>query len=131
MKTIEDIELINDKMAQFIGWEKQEDPKEKFFGEWFIPGNVRKKMDSTDFDIDWNLLMMVVDKIETLDHSVQIGGELGNIIDYTKYKPRESVILGRSDIDKQYPGLPESLPKITEVYLLCSLFIDIRLKHNL
>lgn len=120
---------IDRKMATFLGWKEQTDPKERWVGDWFTPGDGRRKK-LPAFDTDWNYLMMIVDKIESLDHRVIIGGDWGGSIEPVTVR-LPGIYLNRRDLEHEYPELPEFPTRIELTYLLCSEFIDWRLINNL
>lgn len=61
----------NRLLAEFLGWEEQKYPTERWFGHWFEPSG--KHHIHLHFDTDWNWIMLVVDKIENLGFNVTIG----------------------------------------------------------
>jgi hypothetical protein len=55
-------------IAEFMGYEIQKDPTERFFGRYKTPiTKVWIKENELSFDTDWNWLMEVVRKIEQLE----------------------------------------------------------------
>lgn len=61
----------NKKIAEFLGWKEQTDPTERWFGN-FINPLTREYHKELYFDIDWNWLMEVVERIEGLGFYYQI-----------------------------------------------------------
>lgn len=62
MGTVENNKLI----AEFMGWKQQTNPTERWFNHWF--NTEGKRQSDLFFDFDWNDLMQVIEKIESLDH---------------------------------------------------------------
>lgn len=63
----------NTLLAQFLGWAEQKDPTERWFGSFRdFNGNVHKNTDREPllFHSDWNFLMQVVEKIESLEEVI-------------------------------------------------------------
>jgi hypothetical protein len=61
----------NKLLAEFMGFKLQQDPNERWFGQYFTtPNNVWvNRIELLHFDTDWNWLMEVVEKIESLGSS--------------------------------------------------------------
>jgi hypothetical protein len=70
MENLENNKLI----AEFMGFELQTNPKERWFGQYFtIPNEAwSNRIELLHFDTDWNWLMQVVEKIENLGYDVVI-----------------------------------------------------------
>lgn len=70
-RVMEDNKLI----AEFMGWTERTDPTERWFGCFKTQDGVIHKntpLDPLLFHSDWNWLMDVVDKIESLNFSVEM-----------------------------------------------------------
>jgi hypothetical protein len=65
MNTTENNKLI----AEFMGFKLQQDPNERWFGQYFTtPNDVwANRIELLHFDTDWNWLMEVVEKIEDIE----------------------------------------------------------------
>ena len=61
---MENIMENNKLIAEFMGYEIQKDPTERFFGRYKSPIGVWHKEIDLSFHHDWNWLMEVVKKIE-------------------------------------------------------------------
>jgi hypothetical protein len=74
MNTIDNNKLL----AEFMGFKLQQDPNERWFGQYFTtPNDVwANRIELLHFDTDWNWLMEVVEKIEQLGYVTEI---IGNI----------------------------------------------------
>ena len=60
----------NKIIAEFMGFKLQDNPNERFFNRWLINSNAyggRYNFEEFYFDVDWNWLMEVVEKIYEMD----------------------------------------------------------------
>ena len=59
----------NKLLAEFMGFEKETDPTQRFYGNWFTQPTTAWgiRLEVLHFDTDWNWLMAVVDKIFSTD----------------------------------------------------------------
>ena len=66
----------NKLIAEFMGFELQNNPNERWFNQWFTKETLNKPYNSRieilHFDTDWNWLMEVVEKVESLGVIVEI-----------------------------------------------------------
>lgn len=64
----------NNLLAEFMGFEKETDPTQRFYGNWFTQPTTAWgiRLELLHFDTDWNWLMQVVEKIESLGYRVAI-----------------------------------------------------------
>jgi hypothetical protein len=66
LNTMENNKLI----AEFMGFELQKNPNERWFNQWFTNDILNKpyhsRIEILHFDSDWNWLMEAVDKIESI-----------------------------------------------------------------
>ena len=63
------METSNKIIAEFMGFKLQDNPNERFFNRWLINSNAyggRYNFEEFYFDVDWNWLMQVVEKIESI-----------------------------------------------------------------
>lgn len=91
--------LENNKfIAEFMGYELQKDPKERFFGRYKTPiTKVWVKENELAFDTDWNSLMNVIEKI------LEISLELDSM--------------------EMYYNITDSIPNIKQAYADVTKFI--------
>ena len=65
------METDNRLIAEFMGFELQNNPNERWFNQWFTKETLNKPYNSRieilHFDTDWNWLMEVVEKIENIE----------------------------------------------------------------
>ena len=56
----------NKLLAEFMGFEKETDPTQRFYGNWFTQPTTAWgiRLEVLHFDTDWNWLMQVVEKID-------------------------------------------------------------------
>jgi hypothetical protein len=106
MENLENNKLI----AEFMGFELQTNPKERWFGQYFTTPNEAwsNRIELLLFDTDWNWLMEVVKKIEELGNDVLIT---------TNY------IQIAFDEGEQFIVMEDFNIKITSVYDACIKFI--------
>ena len=64
---MENIMENNKLIAEFMGYEIQKDPTERFFGRYKSPIGVWHKEIDLSFHHDWNWLMEVINKITTTE----------------------------------------------------------------
>lgn len=59
----------NKLLAEFMGFKLQQNPNERWFGQYFTtPNGVwANRIELLHFDTDWNWLMAVVEKIEDIE----------------------------------------------------------------
>ena len=69
MKTIEE---KNRMIAEFMGFKLQDDPNERWFGQYFtVPNKVwANRIELLHFHASWDWLMPVVEKIESVNEGV-------------------------------------------------------------
>lgn len=109
MNTTESNKLI----AEFLGFKEQKDPTERWFGRFFIPAKGWYKENELAFNHDWNWLMEVVEKIESLEHCQITIIKNWCRIEHAKYNSR---------IDSR--DYSEDFTKIEAVYNACVTFIE-------
>lgn len=70
MNTTENNKLI----AEFMGFKLQNNPNERFYENYFTQANGvwGNRIEILHFDSDWNWLMQVVEKIESLGYSTEL-----------------------------------------------------------
>lgn len=66
----------NKKIAEFLGFKLQNNPNERFYKNYFTQANGVwvNRIEILHFDSDWNWLMKVVEKIESLGYWIEIHG---------------------------------------------------------
>lgn len=76
----------NKLIAEFMGFKLQDNPNERFYNKWVINSNAyggRYNFEEFYFDVDWNWLMQVVEKIKSLvsesEFNYRIGKHLLNL----------------------------------------------------
>jgi hypothetical protein len=64
----------NKLIAEFMGFKLQQDPTERWFGNYFaIPNDAwSNRLELLHFDTDWNWLMEVVEKIENYNEYTNV-----------------------------------------------------------
>lgn len=82
----------NKIIAEFMGYEIQKDPTERFFGRYKQPLGAWTKEIDLSFHHDWSWLMEVVEKIESLnfDFAIYTGSAISII--NTKDFPFDEII---------------------------------------
>ena len=65
----------NKLIAEFMGFKLQDNPNERWFNQWFVKDTSNKpyqnRIEILHFDTDWNWLMSVVEKIESLENNLK------------------------------------------------------------
>ncbi len=105
------METNNKIIAEFMGFKLQDNPNERFFNRWLINSNAyggRYNFEEFYFDVDWNWLMEVVEKIESIGFTFETKKNWARIT-----RKGENIIL-RWEEDKT---------KIEAVYNACVEFI--------
>lgn len=112
-------------IAEFMGYEIQKDPTERFFGRYKTPiTKVWVKENELSFDSDWNWLMQVVEKIDELKTPITNNPNLiGKFEDYQlEISNKHVVIYAHGEVTKDITYTKEST-KIESVYNACFVFI--------
>lgn len=118
MNTTENNKLI----SEFMGFKLQNNPNERFYKNYFTQANGvwGNRIEILHFDSDWNWLMQVVEKIESLHetNNVLIGTNITYVQIHNKVRNEQETFKGVSNI------------KIEAVYNACVTFIEWYNKQN-
>jgi hypothetical protein len=118
----------NKLIAEFMGFKLQQDPTERWFGNYFaIPNDAwSNRLELLHFDTDWNWLMEVVEKIESIksyDRDV-FGTEVKIYKDKCTIKSGHYNTKGVVYSKEQYfDGIRQEKSKKESTYTLCIDFI--------
>jgi hypothetical protein len=78
MKTLEE---KNRMIAEFMGFKLQDNPNERWFGQYFAEpnGTWGNRIEIMHFDTSWDWLMPVVEKIDNLETDEEFAEKMGDI----------------------------------------------------